>query len=121
MAESTFLHFLENYVRIRGFTDQRLAAHGGMIVWSHFLHPQGFRKQLRAVLPHCPSSPNAYDPSDVALGYMGGILSGADKLSRVAWLQSDAAISEVLGSKPSPANRPSAAFLTCLAKRPATS
>jgi len=80
-----------------GFTDQRLTAHGGMIVWSHFLHPQGFRKQLRAVLPHCPSSPNAYDPSDVALGYMGGILCGADKLSRVAWLQSDAEISDVLG------------------------
>ena len=79
------------------FTDQRLTAHGGMIVWSHFLHQQGFRKQLRAVLPHNPSSPNAYDPSDVALGYMGGILCGADKLSRVAWLQSDAAVSEVLG------------------------
>ena len=80
-----------------GFTDQRLTAHGGMIVWSHFLHQQNFREQLRAVLPHCPSSPNAYDPSDVALGYMGGILCGADKLSRVAWLQSDAAVSEVLG------------------------
>ena len=79
------------------FTDQRLTAHGGMIVWSHFLQQQGFRKQLRAVLPHCPSSPNAYDPSDVALGYMGGILCGADKLSRVAWLQSDSAVSEVLG------------------------
>lgn len=79
------------------FTDQRLTAHGGMIVWSHFLHQQGFRKQLGEVLPHCPSSPNAYDPSDVALGYMGGILCGADKLSRVAWLQSDAAVSEVLG------------------------
>jgi hypothetical protein len=68
-----------------------------MIVWSHFLHQQGFRRQLREVLPHCPSSPNAYDPTDVALGYMGGILCGADKLSRVAWLQSDAAVSEVLG------------------------
>ena len=68
-----------------------------MIVWSHFLHQQGFRRQLREVLPHCPSSPNAYDPTDVALGYMGGILCGADKLSRVAWLQSDAGVSEVLG------------------------
>ena len=97
MAESTFLHFLENYVRIRGFTDQRLAAHGGMIVWSHFLRQPGFRKQLRAVRPHWPSSPDAYDPSDVGLGYMGGILCGADKLSGVAWLQSGAAISKVLG------------------------
>lgn len=79
------------------FTDQRLTAHGGMIVWSHFLHQKRFRQQLREVLPHEPSSPNAYDPSDVALGYIGGILCGADKLSRVAWLQSDPAIARVLG------------------------
>ena len=68
-----------------------------MIVWSHFLHQKRFRQQLREVLPHAPSSPNAYDPTDVALGYIGGILCGADKLSRVAWLQSDPAIAQVLG------------------------
>ncbi len=79
------------------FTDQRLTAHGGMVVWSHFLHQRRFRQQLRAVLPHAPTSPNAYDPSDVALGYIGGILCGADKLSRVAWLQNDPAIAQVLG------------------------
>jgi Transposase DDE domain group 1 len=79
------------------FTDQRLTAHGGMVVWSHFLHQKRFRGQLREVLPHCPTSPNAYDPTDVALGYVGGILCGADKLSRVAWLQSDPALSQVLG------------------------
>jgi hypothetical protein len=80
-----------------GFTDQRLTAYGGMAVWSHFLKEKELRKQLRQVLPHEPSSPNAYDPSDVALGFLGGILSGADKLSRVAWLQSDPAIAHVLG------------------------
>lgn len=80
-----------------GFTDQRLTAHGGLAVWSHFLHQKGLRRQLREVLPHEPSSPNAYDPADIALGYLGGILCGADKLSRVAWLQSDAAVAEVLG------------------------
>jgi hypothetical protein len=79
------------------FTDQRLTAHGGLILWSHFLHQKGFRRQLRQVLPHDPSSPNAYDPTDVALGYVGGILCGADKLSRVAWLQSDPAVAQVLG------------------------
>lgn len=79
------------------FTDQRLTAYGGMIVWSHFLHQKRFRHQLRQVLPHDPTSPNAYDPTDVALGYVGGILSGADKLSRVAWLQNDPAVAEVLG------------------------
>jgi hypothetical protein len=79
------------------FTDQRLTAHGGMIVWSHFLHQKRFRSELRQLLPHAPTSPNAYDPIDVALGYVGGILCGADKLSRVAWLQSDPALAEVLG------------------------
>jgi hypothetical protein len=79
------------------FTDQRLTAHGGMIVWSHFLQSKQFRPELEAILPHAPSSPNAYVPEDIGLGYMGGILCGADKLSRVAWLQSDPALAEVLG------------------------
>ena len=79
------------------FSDQRLSAHGGMIVWSHFLHQKRFRHDLGQLLPHEPTSPNAYDPTDVALGYVGGILCGADKLSRVAWLQSDPAVAEILG------------------------
>jgi hypothetical protein len=79
------------------FTDQRLTAHGGLVVWSHFLHQKHFRDDLRQLLPHEPTSPNAYDPADVALGYVGGILCGADKLSRVAWLQSNPAVAEVLG------------------------
>jgi hypothetical protein len=79
------------------FTDQRLTAHGGMVIWSHHLKQRAIRQQLREVLPHAPSSPNSYDPTDVALGYLGGIVCGADKLSRVAWLQSDPAIAEVLG------------------------
>ena len=79
------------------FTDQRLTAHGGMVIWSHHLRQKGIREQLRDVLPHAPTSPNSYDPTDVALGYIGGIICGADKLSRVAWLQSDPAIAEVLG------------------------
>lgn len=79
------------------FTDQRLSAHGGMVLWSHFLHQRRFRASLGEVLPQQPTSPNAYAPADIALGYLGGILAGADKLSRVAWLQSDPAIAEVLG------------------------
>jgi len=86
----------ESSIRI-SFTDQRLTAHGGMAIWSHHLKQRAVRQQLRGVLPHAPESPNAYDPSDVALGYLGGIVCGADKLSRVAWLQSDPAIAEVLG------------------------
>jgi hypothetical protein len=79
------------------FTDQRLTPHGGLAVWSHFLRQKEFRQRLDELLPHDPCSPNAYDPTDIALGYVGGILCGADKLSRVAWLQSDPAVSQVLG------------------------
>lgn len=80
-----------------GFTDQRLTAHGGLAVWTRFVTERGLRAQLRAVLPHAPTSPNAYDPCDTALGFIGGILCGADKLARVAHLAHDPAVAEVLG------------------------
>jgi hypothetical protein len=34
----------------------------------------------------------------VALGYVAGILCGADKLSRVAWLQSDPALAATVNN-----------------------
>ena len=80
-----------------GFTDQRLTAHGGLAVWTRYVTERGLREQLRAVLPHAPTSPNAYDPTDTALGFIGGILCGADKLARVAHLAHDPAVAEVLG------------------------
>ena len=80
-----------------GFTDQRLTAHGGLAVWTRFITERGLRAQLRSVLPHAPTSPNAYDPCDTALGFIGGILCGADKLARVAHLAHDPAVAEVLG------------------------
>lgn len=80
-----------------GFTDQRLTAHGGLVVWTRFVTEAGLREQLRAVLPHTPTSNNAYDPTDTALGFIGGILCGADKLARVAHLAHDPAVAEVLG------------------------
>lgn len=78
-----------------GFTDPRLTAHGGLAVWTRFITEWRLREQLRAVLPHAPSSPNAYDPCDTALGFIGGILCGADKLARVAHLAHDPAVAEV--------------------------
>lgn len=80
-----------------GFTDQRLTAHGGLVAWTRFITEAGLREQLRAVLPHTPTSNNAYDPTDTALGFIGGILCGADKLARVAHLAHDPAVAEALG------------------------
>jgi hypothetical protein len=79
------------------FTDQRLTAHGGLVVWSQFLQQSAFRAELGRVLPHVPTSNHAYVPTDTALAFLGGILAGADKLTRVAHLRQDPAIAEVLG------------------------
>lgn len=99
------------------FTDQRLTAHGGMVVWSQFLHQSAFRTQLRQVLPHQPTSNNAYDPTDTALGFLGGILSGADKLSRVAYLRHDPAIAEVLGIEAVPSQSTLSRFFAAFGQR----
>ena len=80
-----------------GFTDQRLTAHGGLAVWTSFVRESGLREKLATVLPHAPTSPNAYDPVDTALGFIGGVLCGADKLARVAHLAQDPAVAQVLG------------------------
>lgn len=80
-----------------GFTNQRLSAYGGMAVWSSFLRKYAVRQQLAKVMPYEPTSPNAYEPTDVALGFLGGVICGADKLSRVAYLRHDNAIAQVLG------------------------
>lgn len=66
-------------------------------MWTRFITEQGLRAELRRVLPHAPTGANAYDPCDTALGFIGGILCGADKLSRVAHLAHDPAVAEVLG------------------------
>jgi DNA-directed RNA polymerase subunit N (RpoN/RPB10) len=100
-----------------GFTDQRLTPHGGLVVWSHFLHQRQFRRQLEQTLPHAPTSPNAFAPADIALGYLGGLLAGADKLSRVAWLQADPAVAEVLGIEAIPSQSTLSRFFAGFTQR----
>jgi hypothetical protein len=80
-----------------GFTNQRVTAHGGLVLMSSFLAKIGWRKALADALPHRPTSPNAYAPVDISLGFMGGVLAGADKFSRVGQLCGDPALPEVLG------------------------
>ena len=67
------------------------------MAWTRSITEVGRRRRLRAVLPHAPRSHNADDPTDTALGFIGGILCGADKLARVAHLAHDPAVAEVLG------------------------
>ena len=97
--------------------DQRLTAHGGLAVWTRFITERGLREQLRAVLPHTPTSPNANDPCDTALGFIGGILSGADKLARVAHLAHDPAVAEVLGIEAVPSQSTLSRFFAQCGRR----
>jgi len=85
-----------------GFTGQRLTAYGGAIMWSGFLCKVGFRDVLKKLLPARGRAHNALSPRDVALGFMAGILMGADKLTRISWLSKDEALHEVLGIKRMP-------------------
>lgn len=94
-----------------GFTRQRLTAYGGTVLWSAFLRKVRFRDFLRTLLPHRPQAHNALTPSDVALGFLGGVLLGADKLARVGWLAQDAALADVLGIERIPSQSTLTRFL----------
>lgn len=79
------------------FTNQRLTPHGGLALMGSFLAKIGWRAQLEKAMPYEPTSPNAYAPVDIALGFLAGVLTGADKLSRVGQLCGDPALPEALG------------------------
>lgn len=85
-----------------GFTAQRLTPHGGLALMSSFLAKIGWRAALANALPQRPTSPNAYAPVDIALGFMAGVLAGADKFSRVGQLCGDPALPEILGMEAVP-------------------
>lgn len=85
-----------------GFTDQRVSAHAGLATFVGFLHWHRFRRVLATALP---SRARGLPASDLALGFLIGLLSGAKKLAQVAWLRRDALLPELLqiqrlGSQP---------------------
>ena len=60
-----------------GFTDQRVSPHAGLAPFIGFLHWHQLTKVLEKLLPHAPTSNHANNPTDTALGFVMGILSGA--------------------------------------------
>jgi hypothetical protein len=77
-------------------TNQRLSGHAGQSTFWAFLHRGQFRQVLTAALPQRPTSPNALPPCTIALSFIAGILAGADKLARMAWLRADPVLPELL-------------------------
>ena len=61
-----------------------------------FVHLRKFRSILDSVMPYVPRSPNALRPVEIALSFIGGILAGAHKLTRIAQLRQDPVLAEVI-------------------------
>ena len=92
-------------------TEQKLSAHAGQTTFWGFLHLQKFRPALAAALPHVRTSPNALKVTEIALGFIAGILAGADKLTRIAHLRGDPLLPEVMEIKRMPSQSTLSRFL----------
>lgn len=94
-----------------GFTDQRLSPLAGMVSLAGYLFRKKVPELLQAMLPHRPISPNALPPWQIALGFLAGVIAGADKLTRVAHLRGDPLLPEVLQIKRVPSQSTLSRFL----------
>ncbi len=82
-----------------GITEQKLSGHAGQTTFWGFMALRKVRALLTGALPHRPTSPNARPPVETALGFIAGILAGADKLARIAHLRGDPVLPEVMEVK----------------------
>src|ERR1051326_1064919 len=95
----------EQSIRI-GFTDQKVSGRAGLLTFAGFLPWHRFSELLARVLPFQRTSQKAIPVADLALGFLSGILAGAQKLAQVAHLRSDVMLPVLLaiqriGSQPS--------------------
>jgi hypothetical protein len=92
---------------------QKLSAHAGQTTFFGFLARHKVRALLAGLLPHRPTSPNASAPVETALGFIAGILAGADKLARIAHLRGDPVLPEVMEVRRLPSQSTLSRFLAC--------
>jgi hypothetical protein len=93
-------------------TEQKLSGHAGQVSFWSFLHLRKVRALLAKALPHRPTSPNAMRPVDIACGFLAGVLAGADRLTRIAWLRGDPLLPEVMASERIPSQSTISRFLS---------
>ena len=77
-----------------GFTDQKVSGRAGLLTFAGFLHWHRFSDLLAKVLPH--DKTRGLPAADLALGFLAGILAGAQKLAQVAYLRSDVMLPALL-------------------------
>ena len=85
----------EKTIRIR-MTEQKLSGHAGQATFWGYLALRKVRELIAGVLPHRLTSPNARPPVETALGFIAGIVAGADKLARMAQLRGDPVLPQLL-------------------------
>ena len=93
-------------------TEQKVSGHAGQATFWSFLHGRcDLRKLLARVLPHQPTSNNHLPPVDIACGFIAGLIAGADRLTRVAWLRGDPVLPEIMAAKRIPSQSTLSRFL----------
>ena len=95
MTEFIKLQTPEQTIQI-GFTDQKVSGRAGLLTFAGFLHWHRFGQLLARVLPHQRKSKKALPVADLALGFLAGILAGAQKLAQVAHLRGDVMLPALL-------------------------
>jgi hypothetical protein len=86
-----------------GFTDQKISGRAGVSAFTAFLDFHHFGKLLAGVLPtresaapRGPGGRKAQPAHEIALGFLVGILSGAQRLTHIAWLRADVMLAKLL-------------------------
>jgi len=100
-----------------GFTEQKISGRAGISTFCGFLGWHRFGELLAKLLPPREAKAAggrggrpAQPAHEIALGFIAGILSGAQRLTHVGWLRADPMLRRLLGSSRSPVSRRSPVF-----------
>jgi hypothetical protein len=86
-----------------GFTDQKISGRAGLSTFAAFLSWHGFGALLAKVLPvreprvrYGRGGRPAQPAHEIALGFLVGLLSGAQRLTHIGWLRADPMLPRLL-------------------------
>jgi hypothetical protein len=87
-----------------GFTEQKISGRAGISTFCGFLGWHRFGELLAKLLPQREAKAAAgrggrpaQPASEIALGFLAGILSGAQRLTHIGWLRADPMLRQLLG------------------------
>ncbi|MFA5166847.1 MAG: IS1380 family transposase [Candidatus Paceibacterota bacterium] len=79
------------------FTDKPVTPWGGLVLLSAYWRETGVVEVLERLLPFTVVSPNALKPVDIAIAFMGGVITGMRRLTHFERLRHDYALAYILG------------------------